>query len=197
MAAEKEKNSSSDNRQEIAEMLRKLEEQISNLRVEFEQYFAGVIRFQPEKLKMEVERNFRMLLKAPLKNSELNFRARSLKYRFNTLDSYWKRVLKEKEEGRYHKDVFKFDFREKRRAQAKRSKSKEGVAEKQIQNIFEVYSRALVERGFSSSEVSLEAFRAALSQRAASLKNQNPGKKIKFSILLKDGMPTVEASVKD
>ena len=110
MTAEREKNSAIDSRQDLAEMLRKLEEQIQALRVEFEQYFTGVLKFQPEKLKTEVERNFRLLLKAPLKNSELNFRARSLKYRFNTLDTYWKRVIREKEEGRYHKDVFKANF---------------------------------------------------------------------------------------
>ena len=197
MTAEREKHSSNENRQEIAEMLRTLDEQIQTLRVEFEQYFAGVVKFQPEKLKTDVERSFRKLLKVPLKNSEMNFRARSLKYKFNTLDTYWKRVLREKEEGRYHKDVFKSEFRNNRKIQADRSKSKEGIADKQIQTIYEVYSRALAESGFKNSEVSLEAFRTALSQRATSLKSMNPGKKIKFSIVLKDGMPTVEASVKE
>ena len=197
MAAEREKNSASDQHQGMVAMLKNLDEQIQTLRIEFEQYFAGILKYQPEKLKTEVERNFRNLLKAPLKNSEHNFRARALKYRYNTLDTYWKRVLREKEEGRYHKDVFKSNFRQDKKAQAEKSKSKEGVAQRQIQNIYEVYSRALIQHGFKGSEISLEAFQSALTQRASSLKTQNPGKKIKFSIVLKDGMPSVEASVKD
>lgn len=198
MVAESEKNASSEtNRQEIAEMLSKLDEQIQSLRVEFEQYFAGVIKFQPEKLKAEVERGFRKILKVPLKNAELNFRARSLKYKFNTLDSYWRRVLREKEEGRYHKDLFKSEFRKTRKSQSERARSKEGVAEQQMQSIYEVYTRSLVQSGLTDSKVSFETFKVTLSQRASAMRNSNPGKKIKFSVVLKDGMPTVEASLKE
>lgn len=197
MAAETEKNSPGENRQEIADMLVRLEDQIQSLRVEFEQYFSGVVRFQPEKLKAEVERGFRKLLKAPLKNSELNFKARALKYKFNTLDTYWRRVLREKEEGRYHKDVFKKEFRKNKVAQTERASSKVGIAEQQLQSIYEVYSRSLAQTGFSEAKVSFETFKVALSQRATSIRNSNPGKKIKFSVILKDGMPTVEASVKE
>jgi hypothetical protein len=197
MAAETEKNSPSEGRQEIAEMLSRLDEQIQTLRVEFEQYFTGVLKFQPEKLKAEVERGFRKLLKAPLKNSELNFRARSLKYKFNSLDTYWRRVLREKEEGRYHKDVFKATFRKNQNKLLEKSKSKEGIALNQMQSIYEVYVRSLAQSGFTDSKVSFETFKGALSQRASAIRNSNPGKKIKFSVVLKDGMPTVEASVKE
>lgn len=187
----------SDSRQEIGIMLRTIEEQIATLRVEFEQYFAGVIRFQPEKLKNEVERNLRNLSKAPLKNSELNFRARALRYRFNSLDSYWRRVLREKEEGRYHKDLFKLRFRNDQKLNSGDCRSKQALAERQIKNIYEVYSRALAENGAKEAEISLEAFRSVLSQRASALKSANPGKKINFSIVLKNGIPTVEASVRE
>ena len=178
-------------------MLAKLDEQLQSLRVEFEQYFSGVVKFQPEKLKSEVERNFRKLLKAPLKNAELNFRARSLKYKFNALDTYWRRVLREKEEGRYHKDLFKAKHRSEQKVEAQRSKSKEGQIEKQMQNIFNVYSKCLEEAGLSAAGISFEAFQTTLSQRAASISKSNPGKKVKFSVVLKDGKPSVEASVKE
>lgn len=192
-----ENSSTSESRGEIAAMLSKLDEQIQTLRIEFEQYFSGVLKFQPEKLKAEVERGFRQLLKAPLKNAELNFRARSLKYRYNSLDTYWRRVLREKEEGRYHKDVFKAAHKKTRQERSERLKSKAGMLERQMQNIFDVYSKSLEKAGFKSSEVSFDAFHQALSQRAAQLKKENPGKKVKFSIVLKDGKPSVEASVKE
>ena len=90
----------------IADIL-KVEADLNDLRILYEQFFTGAIKFAPEKEHQEMQRAFRRLLRAPLRNAELNFRVRSLKYRFNTFETYWKRVLKEKEEGRYHKDVFK------------------------------------------------------------------------------------------
>jgi hypothetical protein len=186
-----------ENRQEIAQLLQQLEEQVNTLRIEFEQFFAGVIKFQPEKLKAQVERDFRTVLRAPLKNPELTFRARSLKYRFNTLDSYWRRVLREKEEGRYHKDRFKTEFRTKQNQKQVREQTKEGRLEKQLRHVYDVYKRCLAEEGQEKAVVSFDTFNSLLSQKASALQKANPGKKVQFNLVLKAGVPTVEANMKE
>ena len=190
-------NSVPENREEINQLLHQLEEHLNMLRIEFEQFFAGVIKFQPEKLKSQVERDFRTLLRAPLKNQELTFRARSLKYKYNTLDSYWRRVLKEKEEGRYHKDVFKAEFRSKQNQKQKREHTKEGKLEKQLQHVYNVYKKCLVDSGHENAAVSFDAFNVLLSQKATALQKANPGKKVQFNLVLKAGVPTVEANLKE
>ncbi len=190
-------SSTPETRQEIADLLVKLDEQINTLRVEFEQFFAGVIKFQPEKLKAQVEREFRQILKTPLKSAEQNFRARALKYRYNTLDSYWRRVLREKEEGRYHKDLFKANLKKANSDKEKRSKTKEGAFENQLMGIYNVYKKCLADSGQESSAVTFDAFRTVLTQRANSLKKSNPGKKVQFSLVVKNGLPSVEAKIKE
>lgn len=197
MAVDNEHNNSPENRQEIAELILRLDDQLQTLKVEFEQYFLGITRFQPDKLKADVERGFRRLLKIPLKNAELNFRARSLKYKFNALETYWRRVLKEKEDGRYHKDVFKAQFRKDKQKQKEHEGSKQGLAEKQMRSIYDVYTRELRQAGINPETVSFDNFKNILSQSASSFKKSNPGKKMKFSVVIKNGMPAVETSIRE
>ena len=91
---------------------------LDELKVTYEQYFTGLLPLAPDKDHNEMKRQLRLLRKSPFKNSETSFRLRMLETRYSTLNTYWMRVLKEREAGTYYKDVFKAELREKLAADA-------------------------------------------------------------------------------
>ena len=92
--------------------LAKLDAMIDELKVVFEQYFLGLTPYAPDKLHNQVKRQIRTLRRAPFKNSQMGYQLRTLEGRYNTLNTYWARVLREREAGTYHRDVFKANLRE-------------------------------------------------------------------------------------
>ena len=87
--------------------LDKLDAMISDLKVLYEQYFLGIVTLQPDKEHHRVKLFIRKLRKSPFKSSATAFRMRALETRYGTLHTYWQRVLREKEDGTYSRDVFK------------------------------------------------------------------------------------------
>ncbi len=91
--------------------LERLEKQLNHLRVQYEQYFLDIISFEPEELLQEVTTLIRQLQGAPFKNSVSRFKLRTLTQKLQTYRTYWERVHKEREEGRYRRDRFKAGIR--------------------------------------------------------------------------------------
>ena len=92
--------------------LDQLEERINDLKLQYEQYFLDIVTQPPDKLHQEVILLVRRLQSAPFKNSANNFRMKTLTHRFQTFETYWKRIVKERAEGRYRRDVFKAKIRQ-------------------------------------------------------------------------------------
>ena len=88
-----------------------LETKLSELKVNYEQYFLDIISQPPDKLFEEVVRLIKGLQNAPFKNSTTRFRLKSLTSRFQTYKTYWEKVKKQREEGTYRPDIFKAKLR--------------------------------------------------------------------------------------
>jgi len=182
---------------DVREELDKLERSVEDLRLQFEQYFTGVIPLSPERLHNDVKRRFRKLLKAPFKSSEMSFKLRAIKGRYQTLHSYWQRVLRQREDGTYSKDVFKANLREKAALEDERSKTTQGATEHAMQNLFRVYKDAVERNVGKSQDVDYGAFQKAILQRTAEFKTRNQGKKVSFKVVIKDGKVTIKAQAKE
>lgn len=201
MAKPSEKNTKSGGEEsesvDLRSELDRFEQAIADLRVEYEQYFAGILPLAPEKSHADIKRFVRKLRKAPFKSSALAYRLRMLEGRLNTLNTYWQRVLREREAGTYHKDVFKAQIREQKRVEEERAGTKEGKAERSLQGLFQSYKSALEKQTGKSQELNYDSFEKNLLKRAKDFKEQHPGKKVSFKVVVKDGKVTVQAKAKD
>lgn len=173
-----------------------LEKDIESLRIQYEQYFTGLLPLSPDKPHAHVKRTIRKLLKAPFRNSEMNFKLKVLEGRFNTLNSYWQRVLRQREEGTYHKDVFKAAIRDKYAAEEARAGTKEGAQERGIQTLFNSYQAALEKQTGAAQNLDFGVFKKTILQRTEDFKAKNVGKKLSFKISIKNGKVTLEAKAK-
>lgn len=182
------------NRRKLDAELDVLEARITELRVLYEQYFVDVLPQPPDKLRKEVVRSIRQLLKAPFKNSAVRFRLRQVVTRYQTYGTYWERVLKQREEGSYNRDVFKAEMRERMAEEAKLENSKKTAAERSLRQLFDSYENALRRSGAQTDNINFDAFKKTLIKRAKDLKKQHGVKKLSYKVVVKDGKVTIKAS---
>lgn len=184
------------NRRKLDADIDLLEAKITELRVLYEQYFVDVLPQAPDKLRKEVLRSIRALLKAPFKNSAVRFRLRQVVTRFQTYSTYWERVLKQREEGTYNRDVFKAEMRERMAEEAKLAGSKKSAAERSLRQLFDSYENAIRRSGGQTDKINFDAFKKTMIKRAKDLKKQHGVNKLSYKVVVKDGRVTIKASAK-
>ena len=108
--------------------------------------------------------------------------------------TYWEKVIKLREEGKYSKDQFKAEMREKSLMTAKFEASQQGKAEKGMKQLFESYENALKQSGVNTKNINYDAFKKSLMEKAKVLKEKHGAKKLQYKIVVKDGRVTVKAS---
>lgn len=97
-----------------------LDVQIDRLRALYEQYFMGIEKLEPHVPRKQVERLIQLLRREGLRNTALRFRFQQLVNRYNTMQTYWRRVSRQIEEGTYRRDVMRARARaDQRRAEVR------------------------------------------------------------------------------
>jgi hypothetical protein len=91
--------------EQIAEELDELTKRLERCKVLYEQYFLGIQKTPPSTLHTELERKFRHMQQANIRNTALRFRFTTLSQKFGSYNTYWKRTLRQIENGTYIRDV--------------------------------------------------------------------------------------------
>jgi hypothetical protein len=78
-----------------------LEVKLAELKVEYEQYFARVLKREPIQHRESVERTIRQYSNIALNNTALKFKFNNLVGKYNSYKQYWTRILRKIEEGTY------------------------------------------------------------------------------------------------
>ena len=89
------------------ELLEIAEQSCDRLRVMYEQYFLGMQKQAPGVLHSEVERRLRDLQQANLRNTALRYRFATLQQKFASYNAYWRRTLRQIENGTYARNLHK------------------------------------------------------------------------------------------
>jgi hypothetical protein len=92
---------------EIDKELEELDTRLDQVRALYEQYFMGIDRIEPQKPRVEVERRIKVLRKEQIRNTGQRFKFNMLVSRFNTMQQYWGRVVREIENGTFKRDLIK------------------------------------------------------------------------------------------
>lgn len=87
--------------EEIDAAIEALETRLERLRSLYDQYFLGIEKAEPSVVRKDVDRRFWDIRKIQIRNTARRFRLQTLVQRYNTLQQYWSRTLREIEAGRY------------------------------------------------------------------------------------------------
>jgi hypothetical protein len=93
--------------EEVASLVEELELRLERLRILYDQYFMGLEKIPPGIAHKDVERRIYVLRREKIRNTGIRFKFQTLIQRFNTLGSYWARILREIENGTYKRDVMR------------------------------------------------------------------------------------------
>jgi hypothetical protein len=93
------------------------EVQLSRIKHLYEQWFQGIERIEPQIPRKQFDRALHELRKVSPRNTALRFRYQTLMQRYTTLQTYWRRIGRQIEEGTYRRDL----LRARRRREASRT----------------------------------------------------------------------------
>jgi len=189
----KQESDNSNNRQIDLELDR-LERQINETRVLYEQYFIDLLPRPPEPEVKNIKQEIRRLLKAPFKNSQSKFRLRQLITRFQTYATYWERVNKQREEGTYSRDVFRAKMRAQLGEETKARNTKKGAAERSMEQLFNSYQNAIKKTGSNTDNLNFESFKNTLINRAKYLKKEHGINKLSYKVVKRGDKIVIKAS---
>ena len=108
----------------IAEDLNLLDRKLSELKVQYEHYFSGLLKLEPLPLRAEVQELVRRWNGQSITNTMHKFRYQALVGKFNGMMGYWNRCVREMEEGTYKRDLFRVTLHEQERREREEKRKK-------------------------------------------------------------------------
>ena len=197
----------------IKELVAELEERIEKLRVEFEQYFLGTEKRPPLQKRDDVQRTIRLMQGKRIQQTVVRFQFQGLIGRFNVLDSYWTRIMRQIEDGTYARDLFKAKLKQsatlaekspeesaksKPAAPEERAIPKELVSEDRLQRVYQDFINARRFCGESVDGLAYERIRAKLLAEAPKIAEKAQTSRVDFQVVIRDGRAVLKAvPVKD
>jgi hypothetical protein len=91
----------------IEEALDALDTTLDRVKVLYEQYFLGIQKQPPTYLHTDIERKLRDIAQLQIRNTALRYRFATLQQKFGSYNSYWRRTLRQIENGTYTRNLFK------------------------------------------------------------------------------------------
>ncbi|HTL38388.1 MAG TPA: MXAN_5187 C-terminal domain-containing protein [Kofleriaceae bacterium] len=93
--------------QDVEDALDALDQTLDRLKTLYEQYFLGIQKQAPAFLHTDVERKLRDLTQQNIRNTGLRYRLATLQQKFGSYNSYWRRTLRQIENGTYLRNLAK------------------------------------------------------------------------------------------
>jgi len=91
----------------IEELLDHLDSTLDRVKVLYEQFFLGMQKQPPAHLHTDVERKLRDLTQMQIRNTALRYRFATLQQKFGSYNTYWRRTLRQIENGTYARNLAK------------------------------------------------------------------------------------------
>lgn len=92
---------------DIGEVLDYVDKTLDRVKVLYEQYFLGMQKQPPTQIHTDVERRLRELQQLNIRNTGLRYRFATLQQKFGSYNSYWRRTIRQIENGTYIRNLAK------------------------------------------------------------------------------------------
>ncbi|MEO6773435.1 MAG: MXAN_5187 C-terminal domain-containing protein [Kofleriaceae bacterium] len=92
---------------DVGELLDTVDKTLDRVKTLYEQYFLGIQKQAPSFIHNEVERKLRDLAQMQLRNTGLRYRLATLQQKFGSYNQYWRRTLRQIENGTYARQLSK------------------------------------------------------------------------------------------
>ncbi len=181
---------------DVEEDLHLLDARLKQARVEYEQYFLGFRKREPQLLRGEVQKIISYYANVPIRNTGHRFKFNNLRARYFSMRRHWDDTQRKIEDGSYGKHRFQAELHERERgvgvpppagplAAAPRS---------ELDVLYEAWLSARTESGQSTAGLSREQLAAQLEQQSASIRERFGGAEVRFRVVIEDGRAKLKAT---
>ena len=179
-----------------------LDTKISKLKVDYEQYFAKILKREPTTLRDEIDRIILKYSNQSIANTSLKFRYSTLTSKYTSYKQFWNRILRQIEEGTYSRGAFGAKLPEtpviangvpQQRPEAAPPPPPREAREEALINLdkFKSIYKQLIEARKTCKEpvegMTYEKFTQALAQQTEKVKKDLHCKDIEYKVVVKDG----------
>jgi hypothetical protein len=93
--------------EDLTDRLDTVDKTLDRLKTLYEQYFLGIQKQAPAFIHNDVERKLRDLQQMQIRNTGLRYRLATLQQKFGSYNSYWRRTMRQIENGKYLRNLSK------------------------------------------------------------------------------------------
>lgn len=179
----------------IPEDIARLEQDLRELIVKYEQYFFGIEKREPLRLLDDVERLVKRYRNLAIPNTMHRFKYDSLVASFSVQKQKWARINRLIEEGKYERDRFKMALHA--GEAAKRAlRPAAGDEEPVIDRIYREYRDARLACNLPVENVSRETIAQAIERQKPAILKKYGCSDVSFVVVVEEGKPRLKARPK-
>ena len=180
----------------VADDIAVLEKKLIQLKTDYEQYFLGMQKTAPERLRTEVQKLIQFYSNQMITNTALNYRYKMAVAKFNSYIGYWNRVIREIEDGKYVRDVFKMKLHERimppaSPAQPAKQKEEAIPEDDRIKKIYLEYVEA--RKDTNEPIPKFEAVADLIKKQTPAIKEKYKASSVDFKVVVEDGKAKLKA----
>jgi hypothetical protein len=172
-----------------------LDAKVARLKVEYEQYFARVLKREPAKLRDEVDRTILAYSNKVINNTSLKFKLNAVVAKYNAYKQYWTRVLRAIDDGTYVRKaegapegpVAKGAAKPVQAPSAAPSRASRDDKESGINDIYAKYIDARKKCNEPVDGITVEALKKTIDQYRKKIEEQYKTSNVEFNVSIKDG----------
>jgi hypothetical protein len=185
---------------EIDEELDELDHNLKRLRVEYDQYFLGILKRPPEVLQGRVQKLIVKYANAKLRKTHHKFRFNQLNSKFQIHRQQWGRTMRQIENGTYKGHLFRAKLHERERGISDETPNPQKAPPPQerpgaIDKLFDAFTAARKRAGDHSAAPDRTKLAELVKKQTAALKQKHPGAKVKFRVAIEGNKAKLVASV--
>lgn len=173
-----------------------LERQLATLIIRYEQYFIGMEKREPLQLVADVDKLVRRYANTAINNTMHKHKYTMLTARYNTYREHWNRILRLIEDGRYSRDRFKSDLRQRQRANGS-APTKEPVLhpvhDYELDRVFNELREARRACHLPVEKLTREMVAATIEKSRPALIARLGTDDLTFRVVVEDGKPKLKA----
>lgn len=178
-----------------AEDIGRLERELRELIVKYEQYFCGVEKREPLRLLENVDRLAKRYLNISIPNTMQRFKYDSLVASLNVHRQKWTRINRLIEEGKYERDRFKMSLHRGNPPQQP-APPPTPASDPQLDRVYEEYRNARLACNLPVDNVSIDKIAKVIEQRMPSLQEKYGCSDIELFVVVEKGKPILKARQK-
>jgi hypothetical protein len=184
---------------DIEEDLILLDARMKMLRNEYEQYFLGSRKREPQLLRGEVQKIINYYANVPIRNTGHRFKFNNLRARYFAFRRHWDDTQRKIEDGTYERHRFQAELHERERGLAadeppEVARPAAPAERKEFDQLYSAWIEARSATGQPTAGLTREKLAAQLEQQTKAIQERFGGGEVRFRVVVEDGRAKLKAS---